>query len=167
MVLRLLSEADVHRLLSFEIDNKRWFESYIDPRSAAFYSVDGVREHIAEYLSLYQSQKMLPMLIVDDCGEIVGRLNLRDIDMLDRSAYLGYRIGEAFINRGLAKQAVEELIAQIAYLNLKTLIAYVSADNIASQKVLQHNGFLPIKTHEDYAVIKGAFVDCIEFHRSL
>ncbi|SBS34950.1 Putative ribosomal N-acetyltransferase YdaF [Marinomonas spartinae] len=167
MELRLLSESDLHSLLSFEIGNRQWFEAYIDPRAETFYSVDGVREHITECLSLYRSQEMLPMLIVDGGGEIVGRINLRDIDMQNRSAYLGYRIGEAFTNRGLAKRAVKELIAQIAHLNLKALIAYVSADNIASQKVLQHNGFLPIKNHEDYVVIKGIFVDCIEYHHSL
>jgi len=107
------------------------------------------------------------MLILDDHGEITGRINLRDIDLHDGSAYLGYRIGEAFINQGLAKRAVKELLAHVSYLNLNTLIAYVFADNIASHKVLQHNGFLPTKTHENYAVIRGAFLDCIEYHCDL
>lgn len=167
MTLRLLSESDLHALLSFEVENRQWFESRIDPRAKIFYSVDGVREHITECLSLYRSQEMVPMLILDDNDEIAGRINLRDIDLQDGSAYLGYRIGEAFTNRGLAKRAVKELLADVSNLNLTTLIAYVSADNIASQKVLQHNGFSPIKTHKDYAVIRGAFVDCIEYHCDL
>ena len=164
MELRLLSRLDSRALLLFETENRAWFESHINPREVSFYSDDGVKKHIEEYLSQHQRKAMLPMLIVDDSGEIAGRINLTDINLVRREAYLGYRIGEKFAGRGIAKRAVEKIIQLANELNLQTLIAFASVDNIASQKVLTYNGFVDVKQHANFAEVQGNSVDCIEYH---
>ena len=165
--LRLLSRADYASLLRFEVENRTWFESHINPREAAFYSVDGVKNHIEECLTQYQKKAMLPMLMADKTGEIVGRINLTDINLVLSEAYLGYRIGEGFIGRGIAKGAVEQMIQVAKELNLHRLIAFVSIENRASQAVLIHNGFVEIKTHENFAEVLGSYVDCIEYLKTI
>ncbi|WP_137170361.1 GNAT family N-acetyltransferase [Marinomonas sp. FW-1] len=166
MELRLLSRSDFRPLLLFETENRAWFESHINPRDVSFYTDDGVKKHIEEFLSQHQRKTMLPMLIIDDSGEIAGRINLTDINLVLSEAYLGYRLGEKFTGRGIAKGAVKEII-QLAYeLNLHTLIALVSVNNIASQKVLAHSGFVETKIHENFAEVKGKNIDCIEYHKS-
>jgi ribosomal-protein-alanine N-acetyltransferase len=82
-------------------------------------------------------------------------------------AYLGYRLGEKFTGRGIAKRAVEQIIQQAKELNLQTLIAFASVDNIASQKVLTYNGFVEMKTHENFAEVQGKNIDCIEYQKTI
>jgi [ribosomal protein S5]-alanine N-acetyltransferase len=165
MELRLLSRSDYASLLRFEVESRAWFESHINPREASFYSVDGVKSHIEECLSQYQRKAMLPMLIVDGMGEIAGRINLTDINLVLREAYLGYRLGEKFTGRGIAKRAVEQITQLANELNLQTLIAFASVDNIASQKVLAYNGFVKMKSHENFAEVQGKNIDCIEYQK--
>ena len=166
MELRLLSRSDSKPLLIFETENRVWFESRINPREVGFYSDDGVKKHIEEYLSQHQRKAMLPMLIIDDSGEIAGRINLTDINLVLGEAYLGYRLGEKFTGHGIAKRAVEQITQLAKELNLKKFIAFASVDNIASQKVLKNNGFVDVKRHENFAEVQGNSIDCIEYHKS-
>lgn len=163
--LRLLSRSDSECLLRFETKNRVWFESHINPREVSFYTDDGVKKHIEEFLSQHQRKAMLPMLIIDDGGEIAGRINLTDINLVLREAYLGYRLGENCTGRGIAKRAVEQIIQEAKELNVETLIAFASVDNIASQKVLVHNGFVEIKIHENFAEVQGKNINCIEYQK--
>ena len=47
--IRTLQPIDAEPLLKFELENRQWFERHIDARSSAFYSLEGVTEHIASY----------------------------------------------------------------------------------------------------------------------
>ncbi len=49
--VRELKMTDAQALLAFEIQNREWFESHIDARDPAFYSLQGVADHIESYLS--------------------------------------------------------------------------------------------------------------------
>ncbi|MFL1525090.1 GNAT family N-acetyltransferase [Pseudomonas sp. O230] len=143
VTIRTLQSTDTEALLIFEKDNREWFERHIDARGAAFYSVRGVTEHIATYLSDYAAGTWHPFVIVDAGGKIVGRANLKDIDTSARSAEVGYRIAQSACGQGLATRAVNHLIEQAqVHWNLNQLIANVYADNIGSAKVLKRCGFL-------------------------
>ena len=72
----------------------------------------------------------------------MGRANLKDINFLERSAEVGYRIAESACGQGLATLAVRRLIQEArSHWNLTRLVAYVYAGNIGSAKVLQRCGF--------------------------
>jgi len=141
--IRTLQSTDAEALLSFELDNREWFERHIDSRGSAFYSVQGVTDHIAAYLSGFAAGTWHPFVIEDPSGKIVGRANLKDIDMSERSAEVGYRVAQSACGQGLATLAVRHLIreAQLHW-NLKQLVANVYAGNIGSAKVLKRCGFL-------------------------
>lgn len=141
--IRTLESADAEALLTFELDNREWFERHIDARDAAFYSVRGVTEHITAYLSGYAAGNWHPFVIEDSGGKIVGRANLKDIDTSQRSAEVGYRIAQSACGQGLATQAVRHLVqeARLRW-NLKQLVANLYAENIGSAKVLKRCGFL-------------------------
>ncbi|MDB6143845.1 MAG: acetyltransferase [Pseudomonas sp.] len=141
--IRTLQSTDAEALLTFELDNREWFERHIDARDAAFYSVQGVTDHIAAYLSDFAAGAWHPFVIEDPDGTIVGRANLKSIDISERSAEVGYRVAQSACGRGLATLAVRHLIqeAQLHW-NLKQLVANVYAGNIGSAKVLKRCGFL-------------------------
>ncbi|EJM18527.1 acetyltransferase, ribosomal protein N-acetylase [Pseudomonas sp. GM18] len=141
--IRTLESTDAEALLTFEVDNREWFERHIDPRGSAFYSVQGVTDHIAAYLADFAAGTWHPFVIEDDGGNIVGRANLKGIDMSEQSAEVGYRIAQSACGQGLATLAVRHLIQQAQlHWNLKQLVATVYAGNIGSAKVLERCGFL-------------------------
>lgn len=140
--IRTLQSTDAEPLLKFELENRQWFERHIDARSPDFYSFEGVTEHIASYLSGLADGTWHPFVIEDSEGHIIGRANLKEIDIVKRSAEVGYRIAESACGQGLATLAVRELIqeARLRW-NLTRLVANVYAENISSAKVLQRCGF--------------------------
>ena len=141
--IRTLQSTDAEALLTFELDNREWFERHIDPRGSDFYSTRGVTNHIAAYLADFAAGTWHPFVIEDDSGNIVGRANLKGIDMSERSAEVGYRVAQNACGQGLATLAVRHLIQQAQlHWNLKQLVATVYAENIGSAKVLERCGFL-------------------------
>ncbi|MBV6826015.1 GNAT family N-acetyltransferase [Pseudomonas sp. PD9R] len=141
--IRTLKSTDAEALLRFEMDNREWFERHIDARDSAFYSMQGVTDHIAVYLSDFAAGAWHPFVIEDSAGKIVGRANLKDIDLSERSAEVGYRVAESACGQGLATLAVRHLIQEAqSHWNLKQLVAHVYPENIGSAKVLKRCGFL-------------------------
>ncbi|USD35264.1 MULTISPECIES: GNAT family N-acetyltransferase [Vibrio] len=162
MQLELLKEGHREKLLEFELQNREWFEANIPPREMDFYSQKGVQEHIQMFLLEFTAKTLIPMLIVED-GEILGRVNVSNINRRKKVAHLGYRVGKSFTNRGVAKFAVSNIIQVVEEIGVKTLIAYASTENVASQKVLIANGFKQNKVVNHYAEMNGEPIDCIEF----
>ena len=46
MQLELLSKVHLEKLLAFELENRSWFESLIEPRGDDFYSAKCVERYI-------------------------------------------------------------------------------------------------------------------------
>ena len=161
--LALITLKDAEALLEFELDNKAWFEEFIPPREEGFYSIQGVQQHIREFLLDYQCNEMIPLVIKSLDNQIIGRINLTNLDSVRRSAHLGYRVGKASTNQGVAKWAVSEVTKLVEQKGIKKVFAYAALENPASQKVLTNNGFQPVKVVQDYAELHGKSIDCIEF----
>ncbi|MEU1945187.1 GNAT family N-acetyltransferase [Streptomyces sp. NPDC020125] len=125
-------------LLAFERENREYFARSISDRGDAYF---------AEFASLLRARLAEQdagvchfHVVVDDQDELVGRVNLVDVEEGD--AELGYRIGESAAGRGVATAAVREvcLLAGTEY-RLSTLTAVTTLDNVASMTVLERNGF--------------------------
>lgn len=142
--IRELRTSDSHALLAFEIDNREWFEAYIEARDPSFYSLAGVTEHIDSYLSDFASGAWHPFVIEGTTGKIVGRANLKGIDSSGRTAQVGYRIGQRACGQGLATMALRHLI-EVAHKHwgLTQLVGYAYPENTGSITVLGRCGFLP------------------------
>ncbi len=157
ILIRTLQREDAAPLLQFERENRAWFEQYIAPRAPEFYTQQGVRRHIEQYLDGYANGSWHPCVILDGQGRIVGRANLKDIDRQAASAEAGYRIASDQTGKGLATQALRHLIALADQRwRLRRLLAYVSDDNPASARVLRKCGFVQGEHQADMEVIAGA-----------
>jgi RimJ/RimL family protein N-acetyltransferase len=141
--LRTLTTQDLLPLLAFERENRAWFEQFVEDRGDAFYTPEGVAQHIATYLEGLANGTWYPGLLVDQAGEIIGRTNLKDINTSDGSAELGYRLAKTQTGAGRATTAIA-LVKDIAHsqLGLKRLRAVVTQDNVASNRVLEKSGFV-------------------------
>lgn len=161
--LKLLALESAQQLLEFELDNQKWFEEFIPPRESEFYSLDGVIDHIQHFLLEYKCHQLLPLLICNANGDIMGRLNFTNVDLTKRTAHVGYRVGKAFLSRGVAKTALRKGLIAMAEKGIKRVFAYVDENNPASQKVLLANGFVKVRVVEDYAILRGEPIHCIEY----
>lgn len=142
IIIRTLQAEDAAPLLQFELENRHWFEQHIAPRTVEFYTPQGVRDHIGQYLDGHANGTWHPCLILDGQGRIVGRANLKDIDRQAGSAEAGYRIARDHTGRGLATRALQHLLALAdGQWRLRQVLAYVVDGNPASARVLRKCGF--------------------------
>lgn len=140
--IRTLQLEDAPELLRFEQVNRAWFEHHIEPRGDAFYTSESVHEHVMQYLDAHKRSTWHPCVIVDQSGAIVGRANLKDIDLAAGVAEVGYRMAQQCVGKGLATEAVRHLVELArSQWELERLVAYVGVENTASAGVLGKCGF--------------------------
>ncbi len=158
MQFGLLSKHHVKQLLSFELENRSWFESLIEPRDNAFYSTQGVNEHIDAEIDKVNSGSAFCGLLFKD-NEVVARANLRDISA--NNAFVGYRVSKRFISQGYASFCLASLmkIANTEF-GIKTLEAKVLENNPASKHILLKHGFEIIGTVPNFIALNDKQLAC-------
>ena len=121
-------------------DPERWF------------TVEGVRAWITDGASRFA--------IVDD-DEVVGLVSLTGVVReAMQSAMLSYFVGAANAGKGLASAAVRDVLAiGFGELGLHRVEAGTAVANIASQRVLEHNGFTRVGLLRRHLLIQGEWVD--------
>ena len=137
--LQLLRLDHAPALLAFERENRAYFAKSIPDRGDEFFAEFDTRH--AQLLAWQAAGTDYFHVLVTECGEVVGRVNLTEV--ADGSAELGYRIAQKAAGQGLATAAVRKVreLAATEY-RLTRLRARVTLDNPASRKVLEHNGFV-------------------------
>ncbi|MES2105083.1 MAG: GNAT family N-acetyltransferase [Pseudomonadota bacterium] len=164
MQIRLLHQRDAEALLQFERANRAWFEQFIEDRGDWFYTLGGIRAHLADFAEKQAVGNLYPCLMLDDAGAIIGRVNLRDIERQSHTAKLGYRVAAHCTGRGVTSAAVVGML-EIArtHLHLKQLLAHVSVENPASIRVLEKCGFVWAGMRDGKSIVQGRALDCREY----
>jgi [ribosomal protein S5]-alanine N-acetyltransferase len=149
--------AEVARLLS----ENREFMAPVEPvRDERFFTSEGQRDRIEENFAGFA-------IVVD--GVISGGVTISDpIYGVFWSAHLGYWVDRRLNGRGLATRAVGEAV-DIAFgqLDLHRLQAGTLVDNVASQRVLEKNGFERIGLARRYLRIAGDWRDHWLYQRTV
>lgn len=103
------------------------------------------KTRLTTFKKLVSSDKAYPFHIVrSDTGVLIGAANLTHVERgAAQSAKLGYWVSRTEMNRGHARAAVKAL-TKFAFdtLALHRIEAAVQADNAASIRVLESNGFI-------------------------
>ena len=132
---------DITHLMSYNISKYLW--EVPNP-----YSVEDALNFIKSAHSDFNSLKALHFAIeYKDMSKprnnvvFVGAISLKNIDLVNKKANLGYWIGEQYWGRGIATECISLIIdyAFSAELGLKELSAYVFPENKASIRVLEKN----------------------------
>src|SRR5471032_3363715 len=155
---------DSEELLAFELENRAYFEKWINARDENYYSLSSVKHAIAEARSDAHADKAYQFLIKRD-GIIVGRVNLSGVTRpYFNKASLGYRIGERFGGNGYASDAVDLILkTACADLGLWRIEATVRPENQASSHVLTRNGFVKYGTARRSMQLHGVWYDLMHF----
>lgn len=147
--------TDAEGLYKFELENKTFFEEMVPTRGDDYYD-PAVFKKRHEALLEEQAQGISYFyLIKDQAGSIIGRINLLDIDESRKIGHLGYRVGQAYIGKGIATKALKLLLKTVIDKDIKQIKAKTTTNNIASQKVLEKSGFKRIATSEEEFEMNG------------
>jgi RimJ/RimL family protein N-acetyltransferase len=131
-VLREVVEGDLPRFHEFECDPEA-------AAMAAFPSRDR-DAFMAHWAKTLANDSALTMTIVAD-GEVAGSIGCWEAD---GHRFVGYWIGREFWGRGIATQALAELVGMV---EARPLYAHVVKSNVASIRVLEKNGFVEVDRH--------------------
>lgn len=157
-------------LLRFEQENRKFFEARINARPATFYSLAAVREALELAECEAREDKGYQYLIRSEGRELIGRVNLSRVRRAHfHSAELGYRVGQAAGGKGYASEAVRQAVEKaFGELDLMRVEANSRAENEASVRVLQRNGFVQYGHSRRSFELGGVWYDRLHFekHRS-
>jgi [ribosomal protein S5]-alanine N-acetyltransferase len=166
-VTRLLAVSDAPRLAE-QVTLNRDFLTPFDPvRDDAFFTIEGQRAEIAAALGRFDEGLMVPHVVLDGDGAVVGRINLNSIIRgAFQSASLGYWVAQHANGRGLASSAVGRM-TRLAFdsVGLHRVEAGTLVTNVRSQHVLERNGFVRFGLAPRYLRIAGEWQDHVLFQR--
>jgi ribosomal-protein-alanine N-acetyltransferase len=145
----------------------REFMAWVDPdRPEDFYTAEGQAERLAQALRETRADRYYSYAILDG-GELAGRISLSSVLRVHvQSASLGYWVDRERNGRGLATRAVAA-VTEVAFgeLGLHRIEAGTLVDNVASQRVLEKNGFTRIGVARKHSLIGGIWRDHVLFER--
>lgn len=134
-------------LFRFEVENRWWFEKFVDPRPVGYFNYP-VFESFQNQLVTEQDQNQgLYFLAIEDQSRVIGRFNLYDInnDVIE----LGYRIAEDRAGKGITTHLVAEMVKIARLNNFRAIRARVEVANPSSAKVLEKNGFVRVQQQDN------------------
>lgn len=165
---RPLTPADAEPLAALLARNRAFLEPFEPERAPGFYTVEGQRERLAQLEAQRREGTGLAYAILDERG-LAGTIALSNVARgVFQSANVGYWVDHARNGRGLASRALAEVIEDaFGPLRLHRLEAGTLVDNVASQRVLEKNGFTRIGLAPRYLRIAGAWQDHVLFQRTV
>jgi ribosomal-protein-alanine N-acetyltransferase len=165
--LRPLHIGDAERLAELVVRSREFLAPWEPVRPDSYFTLAGQREAVAQSLTSAASGLTEPFVILDDTGEVAGRINLNNIVRGPfQSASMGYWLDRQATGHGFATMAVAELV-DLAFgdLGLHRVEAGTLPNNLASQAVLKRNGFEQFGYAPRYLAIAGAYSDHLLFQR--
>jgi [ribosomal protein S5]-alanine N-acetyltransferase len=159
--------ADLHDLFEFELTNRAFFEQHINARPVNFYSEAGVSAAISAAERDATEDKAYQYLVRNEANELVARVNLTRVRRAHfHSAELGYRVAQAHVGKGYAREAVRlMLLKAFNEHRLVRIEATSRPENIGSVKVLTRNGFTQFGRANKSVELDGVWYDLLHFEK--
>ena len=136
-----LHVTDAEDLFNFEVENRTFFEKMVPTRGDEYYNFETFKKRHETLLKEQVIGSSYFYLIKDKHNSILGRINLVDIDKHKKIGYLGYRVGQIHTGKGIANKALKSLLEIISDEDVKQIKATTTTNNVASQRILEKNGF--------------------------
>jgi len=164
--LRPVQPSDAETLARLFTEQREFLAPFDPDRPEGFFTVAGQRSDLEQSVIQRQADLRHRFLIVLD-GRAVGVLSVSNLVRGPfQSANLGYWVAQQVNGRGVATRAVGEACRwAFGPAGLHRLEAGTLTDNIASQRVLERNGFERIGLAPRYLHIAGDWRDHVLFQR--
>ena len=158
-----LHHTDADDLFKFEVENRTFFEGMVPSRGDDYYNPENFKKILEALLEEQKNGMSYFYLIKDKENSILGRINLIDIDEANKVGHLGYRVGQVHTGKGITNKALKLLLETVTSEEVKQIKAQTTTNNIASQKILEKNGFTRINTSSEEFKMNGKKVSFIYY----
>ncbi len=162
--IRLIRPGDAPELARLLVVNRAFLAPWEPDRDEDYFTPAGQSVVVRALLQQHEQGAAYPCVILDT-GRVVGRITLNGIVRGPlQSCSVGYWVGAADNGRGVASDALR-CITRIAFedLRLHRVQAEALPHNLASQRVLERNGFTRFGYAEKYLHIAGEWQDCVMY----
>ena len=161
----LLDPADAPALLEIACEDAAFFAPWEPLHDDRWLTEAAQLEVIQEKLDQHRLGLGLPHVVLDDAGEIVGRVTLNNVVRgAFQSCSVGYWIRSAANGRGHATSAVRTMVrTAFDELGLHRVEAGTLVHNVGSQRVLERNDFVRYGLAPQYLRIAGRWQDHVLF----
>ena len=136
--LELVEMHHADALERFERANREFFARCVGDRGDDYF--EQFEQRMATLVDENRSGRSLCFVLVGSGGEVVGRVNLDDVDRPERTE-LGFRVAESAQGKGVATRGVMAALRVTGARGVESVTARASTTNIASQHVLENCGF--------------------------
>jgi ribosomal-protein-alanine N-acetyltransferase len=168
LTLHLVSAHDAAEIIAFEQENRAFFAQSVPDRGDDYFVPANMERFLAEIEAEQERGECYLYLVRDEAGELVGRVNLVDVERGARpSASIGYRVGARHAGKRYASEAVRLALAEAAGLGIVTVRAMTTVENVGSQIVLLRNGFQFAERRPQHLDVNGKVHDAVVFHSEL
>jgi len=162
--LEKLRIEDSKALFEFELNNKTYFEKTVPPRGDEYYHFEVFLSRLYSLIDEQNRGISNFYLIKDIHHSILGRMNLVDIEKSQAIGHLGYRVGQLYAGKGIASRALELLLEKTSEEGIvKQIKAKTTTNNIASQRVLEKNGFERLDISDDTIHFNGVDLKFVHY----
>lgn len=165
--VRLVEATDARALAALQSANRAFLAPWEPVRSDEYFTVPGQRADIERALARHAEGDALPLVVLNDDGEVAGRLTLSGIVRgAFQSCSMSYWLAEDQTGKGLATEAVNAAtVLAFTVLGLHRVQAKTLLTNTASQNVLARAGFERYGLAPRYLRIAGRWQDHLLFQR--
>jgi [ribosomal protein S5]-alanine N-acetyltransferase len=164
--LRPVLVTDAAELAARYTANREFLRPWEPVREDDFFTTEGQRARL-QATEVDRRSGTANRYVIEEDRAIVGMVSLTAIERGPaQSAHLGYWVGQDVNGRGVATEAVRQvLIVAFGEYGLHRVQAGTLLHNTGSQKVLGRNGFEQIGRARRYLKIAGEWQDHILFQR--
>jgi ribosomal-protein-alanine N-acetyltransferase len=165
--IRPAVRADADAIAALLVAQKAHLAPWDPRREPGFYTRAGQLARLTDVERDREAGSAFRCVILED-GELAGEIALSNVvRRAFQSANLGYWVAAERNGRGVATAAVAAMCAfAFGELELHRLEAGTLMHNVASQIVLDRNGFVPYGVAPEYLRIAGSWRDHVLFQRT-
>lgn len=148
IILRAVEPKDADKLWNIETDSSQWLQNGMMAPLSRYYLKEYAQNYDADPIRAGQLRMVIES--ADSCF-IYGLIDLYDISPVNRTAFVGIYICEAFRHKGFAKQALMlmECYAR-QLLNLRILAVRIAEDNELSRQLFLKSEYLQCGVLKDW-----------------
>lgn len=126
-------------------------------------TVDDFKKYINISKQRYASHVEMGFVIMQN-REMIGRLGLYNIDLINKSASIGYWLGKAYMGKGIITRCCQTVIDEgFAHLKLNRIEIRAATANVKSQAIPERLGFKKEGIIRQGEFVNNEFVDLYVF----
>ncbi|WP_067730765.1 GNAT family N-acetyltransferase [Oceanobacillus damuensis] len=163
IIIEKLQDEDLEKLFEFELENRTYFEEMIPSRGDDYYNFETFKQRNKALIDEQDQGLSYFYLIKNKEGLVLGRINLVDIEKSKGLGHIGYRVGKAYTGKGIANRALNLLLKNTTQLGIRQISAKTTTNNLASQKVLEKNGFRYLASANEEFKMNGQLLSFVYY----